>query len=263
MESRIEKYYKQEYNKDISRSKKNKDLYKNIYNDYGSLENLPIPENTNEIDITKLKKLATSRDEYKKVKEYERITNKTLTDLDPIPIAKEKEEKIYDINELLEIAKNNNIKITDNDKIITPQHEYLHKLEGDNYLSNLERKKEIYEKIRKEEIKEQEEDRIVATKLSENNQSNQNTASLSLDILSDLKPDDETSPDIAIKDEVKENKMENSAIFYSGSYSFSKNDFDDGFGNIKKNHYFLKTLLLLLGIAICAGITYYYIKFYK
>ena len=52
MESRMEKYYREnpEYYK---RSKRNAGLYKDIDNNINDLENLPIPDNSNEIDINK------------------------------------------------------------------------------------------------------------------------------------------------------------------------------------------------------------------
>ena len=49
MESRMEKYYKEnpEYYK---RSKRNEALYRDITRDMNDLDNLPIPDNSNEID---------------------------------------------------------------------------------------------------------------------------------------------------------------------------------------------------------------------
>ncbi|UKI26290.1 MAG: hypothetical protein L6V91_05580 [Bacilli bacterium] len=54
MESRMEKYYKDnpEYYK---RSKRNESLYKDVYKDINNLDNLPIPDNSNEIDLNGLK----------------------------------------------------------------------------------------------------------------------------------------------------------------------------------------------------------------
>ena len=46
MESRMEKYNEINIEK-FQRSKKNANLYKEVYGNYGDFEDLPIPENTN------------------------------------------------------------------------------------------------------------------------------------------------------------------------------------------------------------------------
>ncbi len=43
---------------------------KDIDNNINDLENLPIPDNSNEIDINGLKQIISSRDEYRKAKRY-------------------------------------------------------------------------------------------------------------------------------------------------------------------------------------------------
>ena len=68
MQSRMEKYYKQDLS-EFKRTNKNASLYKEVYGEYSNLDNLPIPDNTNEIDITKLKQIIESRDDYHKAKE--------------------------------------------------------------------------------------------------------------------------------------------------------------------------------------------------
>ena len=45
------------------------ELYKNVYKEISDLENLPIPDNSNEIDMDGLKEIISSREEYKKTKE--------------------------------------------------------------------------------------------------------------------------------------------------------------------------------------------------
>jgi len=67
MESRMEKYYKEDVSS-YERSRKNANLYKDISSQISDLDNLPIPDNSNEIDIDGLKEIISSRDEYRKVK---------------------------------------------------------------------------------------------------------------------------------------------------------------------------------------------------
>ena len=101
MESRMEKYYREnpEYYK---RSKRNADLYKDIDNNINDLENLPIPDNSNEIDINGLKQIISSRDEYRKAKDMGRTITRKRVEEEP----REEKRRVYDINVLLETAKN-------------------------------------------------------------------------------------------------------------------------------------------------------------
>ena len=101
MESRMEKYYREnpEYYK---RSKRNAGLYKDIDNNINDLENLPIPDNSNEIDINGLKQIISSRDEYRKAKDMGRTITRKRVEEEP----REEKRRVYDINVLLETAKN-------------------------------------------------------------------------------------------------------------------------------------------------------------
>ena len=101
MESRMEKYYREnpEYYK---RSKRNAGLYKDIDNNINDLENLPIPDNSNEIDINGLKQIISSRDEYRKAKDMGRKITRKSVEEEP----REEKRRVYDINVLLETAKN-------------------------------------------------------------------------------------------------------------------------------------------------------------
>ena len=101
MESRMEKYYKEnpEYYK---RSKRNEALYRDITRDMNDLDNLPIPDNSNEIDIDGLKQIISSRDEYRKAKDMGRTVTRERVVEEP----KEDKRRVYDINVLLETAKN-------------------------------------------------------------------------------------------------------------------------------------------------------------
>ena len=71
MESRMEKYYKEDLS-EFNRIKKNEKLYKDISSEISELDNLPIPDNSNEIDINGLREIVSSRDEYRKAKELGR-----------------------------------------------------------------------------------------------------------------------------------------------------------------------------------------------
>ena len=125
------------YNSDSDipkRSDKNKELYRQIYNAYDDFENLVVPSNVKEIDLSNLKKEITSRDDYKKIKDYSEITNNKVVRKEIIIEEQKKENEIYDINELLnkvvkdkkdEFRKQNDFKavkeLTDNLKHYCPE----------------------------------------------------------------------------------------------------------------------------------------------
>ena len=120
MESRMEKYYKDDLST-FERTKKNEKLYKDVSSQISDLDNLPIPDNANEIDVNGLKDIISSRDEYRKAKELGRtfVSNKPRME-EEIKIRDKNENKIYDINVLLENAKNeiNRSATVSNDKKI-------------------------------------------------------------------------------------------------------------------------------------------------
>lgn len=249
MESRMEKYYKQDLSQ-FQRVKKNNDLYKNIYGNDIDFTNLPISDNYVELKLSDIKKGVTCRDEYKKIKKLGIITNE-----------KEKEKNIeklnnnvynyYDINKMLEKARLNNNIVKENMDFIS-----------DKYLRSLE-------KFAKEEkidlIKEKQEDNYDYSKELE--EKLKETASLSLDILSDLKPDDDTIITTPLKDDFFDNKKEDD-VFYSGTYSFSKEDFEEKlqeneFSDIESSNLTLKIVLLSFGLLVCVAmiiLVYFYVK---
>ena len=256
MESRMDKY---KNSSDIPmRSEKNKELYRQIYNAYDEFENLVVPSNVKEIDLSTLKREVTSRDEYKKVKDYGDITNNKVVRKEKIIEEQKKENEIYDINELLNKAVKDNKK-EEEQAVTVSTDSYLKKLKLDDVRTNLDEVREMYEDIRKEHEDESEE--LLKT------------ANLSLEILSDLKGDnDNTMIDAPIKDEYL---SEDDQKFYSNSYKFSKKDFedkeyddinldDDNENEIQGNgKFFFKILLLIFGIALIVVIGIYLFSYFN
>lgn len=208
MGSRMDKY---SGNSDIpKRSVKNKELYKQIYNAYDDFENLVVPSNVKEIDVSSLKMEITSRDEYRKVKDFSDITNNKVVRKEKIKEVQKKETEIYDINELLNKAVKDKKQEDVGGNTITSD-SYLKKLRLDDTRTNLEIVKEMYEEIKKETEDESEE--LLKT------------ANLSLDILSDLRGEhDDTMIQAPIKEEFMSDEDKR---FYSSEFKFSKKDFDD------------------------------------
>lgn len=239
MESRMEKYYKEnpEYYK---RSKRNEALYRDITRDMNDLDNLPIPDNSNEIDIDGLKQIISSRDEYRKAKDMGRTVTRERVVEEP----KEDKRRVYDINVLLETAKNevNKNNEVEGKKLINAN--FLTDLDDANVPSN-----DLVE---------------VSEVTSENGKEKEvsNTDSLPLDILVDLKGTDNTVvTDPIVKDEVTMiEKIKDGETFYSGSFNFTKKDFadeedDDNFFE-EKSRTGLKVFFLIIGLVLLAAVIY-------
>lgn len=258
------------------RSERNQELYKQIYNAYDEFENLIVPSNAKEIDLSDLKKEVSNRDEYRKAKEYGNITNNKVIRKEIVREEQKKENEIYDINELLDKAVSTNKKDELPEETLS-NGDYLKKLNLNKNKTNLEQVKEMYQEFHDDAMNE--EDDLLKT------------ANLSLEILSDLKGDNEgTIVSAPIKeDEVDlENTLENLELeedddedFYSNKYKFSKTDFDDkSINNIKKDKtdldddedfyeeeghgkIFLKTFLLVLGIILVIAVIMYLISYFN
>lgn len=103
-----EKYLDNEfgYNNQISRTERNSKLYREVYGKYENDDNLPIEDNVAEIDLERLKELVSNSNdsiEHKNIRESLNILDTRKRKID--------EEKIYDINKILEKAKNDNSKL--------------------------------------------------------------------------------------------------------------------------------------------------------
>lgn len=247
MESRMEKYYKEDLST-FNRTKRNEQLYKDISSEISNLDNLPIPDNSNEIDINGLKEIISSRDEYRKAKELGKRVN--FSKEDNLREEIKENSRIYDINILLENAKN---EINKNAEANKEEDKKI----NTNFLTSLEDANipvaddaiELSEELRDKEEKES------------------NTDSLPLDILVDLKGDDNTSvTDPIVKEEVTMiKKIKEGETFYSGSFNFSKKDFDEDDDEKlfeEKSHNGIKIFFLVLGLLVLVASMYFIITRY-
>ena len=250
MESRMEKYYRDDLST-FERTKRNQKLYNDISGQIDGLENLPIDDNVNEIDVSNLKSIISSRDEYHKAK----AMGRTFVSDRPLVEEKKKirdENRVYDINVLLENAKNEinkSAEITNDKKINT------------NFLTNLEDANIPYHddamEIASQEVKEEKQ--------------KSNTDSLPLDILADLKGNDNTVvTDPIVKDEVtmikkiKDNKQCKSCdniLNCSRSTHSDEAEEDDAFFE-KSNHTGVKVFFLIFGLLVLAAAIYLIITRY-
>lgn len=263
MGSRMDKYNNE--TNIPKRSEKNKELYRQIYNAYDEFENLVVPSNTKEIDIAGLKKEISNRDEYRKIKDYNEITNNKVIRKEIVKEEQKQEQEVYDIKELLNKAIKEK-KQPEEEKEKISSDTYLKRLRLDETKTSLDNIKEIYDDIRKE-TEDESEDLL-------------KTANLSLDILSDLKGDnDDTRIEAPIKDEFL---IESNSKFYSNEYKFSKKDFDDKNtdNNIEKieteedfydddlsdstnSKFFFKILLLIFSLSLVVVIIIYLVNYFN
>lgn len=274
MESRMKKYYTEELKEDAQRTKKNAPLYRQIYGAYDEFENLKLPVSDNEIDITDIGTSVTSREEYRKMKEYGSITNKSakIVKEDKMEDVKpniESNNRVYNINEMLASVKGNRANM--DDKVVNTSANYLHTLQTDEEIkTDLEKVKEMYNKISEEFDEEEEMDQ----------KSDVSTGTLSLELLSDLKSDKDTEVMPGFGDDKsptgdnnksssdngdRGNDLDNT--FYEGDYQFNNDDFnDDNFfdGDMdKKGHYVIKSLLVIILIVLLVGCALYFLNEYN
>ena len=274
MESRMKKYYTEELKEDAQRTKKNAPLYRQIYGAYDEFENLKLPVSDNEIDITDIGTSVTSREEYRKMKEYGSITNKSarIVKEDKMEDVKpniESNNRVYNINEMLASVKGNRANM--DDKVVSTSANYLHTLQTDEEIkTDLEKVKEMYNKISEEFDKEEEMDQ----------KSDVSTGTLSLELLSDLKSDKDTEVMLGFGDDKsptgdnnksgsdngdRGNDLDNT--FYEDGYQFNNDDFnDDNFfdGDMDKTgHYVIKSFLVIILIVLLVGCALYFLNEYN
>ena len=244
MESRMEKYYKEDLS-EFNRTKRNEKLYRDISSEISELDNLPIPDNSNEIDINGLREIVSSRDGYRKAKDLGRtvtIPRREITSEVP-----KESSRVYDINVLLENAKNEINKSAEvNNEETKINTNFLTNLEDAN-ISNIPEADDAME---------------LSEEVPSTDKKESNTNSLPLDILVDLKGDDNTVvTDPIVKEEVTMiKKIKEGETFYSGSFNFSKKDFDEDDDEKlfdDKSHNGIKIFFLIFGFLVLAAALYF------
>lgn len=259
METRVDKYKDKEFKQ--SRVEKNKDLYKMIYTAYDEFENYKVPLEEKEIDLSKISKNITSRSDYRKVKQYGEFTDNKIVKKEEIEDNNKVYEKdVYDIKTLLSKVKEDN---NDDRKSEMREEKYLDKLHlKDKEKTNLDIIKEKYEEII---LDSDEEEKLF------------NTANLSLEILSDLKSNEDTMISPPMKDDeedkvidgnnnfVKDDEMDTNS-FYSDTYKFDKKDFEgeeDDFLEESNNKFLFKILIIIAFVILIALILIYLIGYFS
>ncbi len=283
MSSRVDKYSNDSDNIQ-SRVSRNARLYESVYDEHGDLENLPLADNTRDIDINKLKDLISGMDN-------EASDDSALNIDDSFWENKKRNidnDRVYDINKMLEKAKYENGKLKDSEsELLKTSRQILSTLDIDD---KYDEEDTSYDK--------ESEDNYVDDKLSMTREMKYHTKQLSrdplieqvmptndlaMDLFFDLKPtgdtmvtkpikedsdDDIPSREIDLKkvsdtsdiDIIKKDADGIDKDFFTSSYAFSDNDFsDDDDEDDGESSNVLKIILLVLGILILLGLIVYFV----
>ena len=221
MQSRMDRYDSIEKKK-YERSRKNTKLYEEIYDDMYkdiSYKNMEIIDSAKEININKLKDIL---DDKYDTRQYRTFKNYDVED--EVEEEKQEKRKIYDINEIINDAKSKRAFIEE-------------AKEKQKYLDFTASSREDVDDLKQEEKELEDLINTVTIKESE--------TSSALDLLSELKGDDNTlvtngvSPENIIEEAKQEDTKEEThqniektlvkadKTFYTDSNMFTKNDFED------------------------------------
>lgn len=255
MKTRMEKYY-DSYEEQIgSRTKRNEELYKEISK--SEIEKFEINSNATvlaghgrDIDVEKIKKILDTK--YKEAPRRRSIIIDDIKEEESVNLEKTKE---YDINAILERARE--------EKQVDYEKERLKKIRDTQFdiLKNLNLKD-------KEEAEDTQESKLMTLIDVINEKEKQKEKPLDpLDILTDLKGNENTIVLDGLKEEVEEtielektkkdnlSKMDDS--FYTTSVNFTQSDFDD-FNDLKaevnSHKNLIKVVIVLVVIACIVGI---------
>ena len=239
MPSRMEKYYETK-----SRTSKNKELYRTIYDEaeYTNVEGISVIEKNEKIDIEKIKELINGTNNINKPKEYKKENIKPLTE-------EIEEQKNYDIRDVLDKAKSER---TDKDsRYSNTKYNILKDLD-------LNSDAKVPDNVNEDQLRSM----IEAI-------SNKNKTDMTSDLLDDLKSICDPNLKEQVKEEIKtdDTQLQNTKLiqenldksFFTSSLDFSSEDFEDLKEikeNIKKNNILTKILLFILLVIIITGVIF-------
>lgn len=237
--SRMDRYYKSDFGLN-KRTTRNKDLYKSIYEDteYSNIEGIANIDKSNEIDISKIKDMLKSRENYQSGRELKTFIPKEETI--KYETFEREANRNYDIRDILNQAKENK------------EEEKYHNLDE----KNLEILKQLKNKSKdKKPSKELENmiDSITSTsklyKLSDNE--------LGLDLLNDLKSDGTEAIQNIKQEELTKTNSTLDKSFFTSSMSFTDGDFEqisELKNSVHKNNHMIRFVIVLIMLLITIAI---------
>ena len=245
MDSRIEKYSSNASSS--SRTSRNKDLYDDLYKDT-SYNNAIILDQTKEIDISKIKEIIDGQKNDNIQKRNFKSSKDLYEELKRIN-QEEKEEKVYDINQVLREAKEKRNIIEDaNEK---------RKIKNDRYISStstieeeLSKTRKLYSNLLKEE-----------TELLDimNTLTNVSKDELENEMFKDLTETKERKKEKTIEVTQINNKPVETKEYNTNTFLFDDSDFERGdknSDNYKKTSKILKFFTFILTVIVIFGVAF-------
>ena len=258
LKTRMERYFTDQ--EEIARTSKNQDLYQDIYTDLPS-SNVTVLNNESEIDISKIKELVQNREGYKRVKDYQTVLNTPSLDEDneEYDIYEDIDNKIYDINMILEDAKSKRGP-SDREKyrsLRNTQYDILSKLNL-NEAAEPDPEDEMVTDFFTQDKTMKDFITSLHTEVTGGEEKTLSQTKTSVDLFADLKGSDNTILTEAITEEkakTVKTTSEEDETFYTSHMNFTKEDFE-GFQNlqstVKKNNKLIKVLIAILTVIIIA-----------
>lgn len=260
LKSRMDRYVKEQ--DEVARTKKNQDLYEDIYINAPS-STVSVLDNESEIDISKIKELIDSREGYNRVKQYQGIiqTKSIEEETEVYDIYEDIDNKIYDINKILEDAKAKR-EISEREKyrsLRNTQYNILSKLELNEELEIDEMATDFFtqDKTIEKLMKEQEEDNDNDGEDDDDDEDD----TTSKDLFDDLKGLGNTVLTEAVDPDTIEKtpKPDKESTFYTNHISFTNEDFEglnDLQTTIKKNNKLIKVLITIVTFILVAIVVF-------
>ena len=246
MKSRLSKY---ENNDNLSRVDRNKTLYDDMYENT-NYSNMVVIDDSNEIDISKIKEII---DKGKKKETRQEKNNFNKEEYDNLVSNEEKEQKLYDINQVLKEAKERrNILEEANEK-----RKYQNYKFNDNLDEELSKTRKVYQNLIKEEKE--------LLNLM-NTMTNVSSEAIANDMFQDLTRDDNLTEVLEdITDDVGIKQIDKDTTEYStDTFMFNTKDFEDledVESEVEKTSIFIKILIILIVLVILATLAYiFFIK---
>ena len=244
MKSRLNKY---ENNDNLSRVERNQNLYDDMYSNT-NYTNMVVIDDSNEIDISKIKEIIDS--EKNKTRRVSK-NNFNKEEYDSIVPIKSQEEKSYDINKVLEAAKEKrNIIEEANEKRKIENYKFK-----DNLEEELSKTRKVYENLIKEEKE--------LLNLM-NTMTNMTSEDIAGDMFQDLTRDDNLTEILDEKPDVNIKQIDNDTTEYStDTFMFNTKDFEgieDLKNNLKKTSLFIKILIAVVLVAVISVGLFLYLK---
>lgn len=249
MASRMDRYRNQELETTGMRTKRNEHLYARVEAplEYSSVEGVARIDNTNSVDINKIKELLLREEEPKKKHHSKMEKQETLEDTSELVTFNQLEDKNYDIRDILNKAKDEKEE-DDDDKYRNLQNT------GYDILKNIQVQK------KPTEISDQELNHVGDTTLSlsmldnlQDNEEEEITETMSSKTIRDLLNEETSKEEDDDDDDFEEQRtLDNS--FFTSSLNFSEEDFNELSDELdepkKKENLIVKVLIFIIMVIL-------------